>query len=63
MQAYVDKDLCISCGLCPAIAGDVFEMDDTSGKAKVVVDQVPSASEDAAKEAEGSCPTNAIKVE
>ncbi|GAA0728546.1 ferredoxin [Clostridium malenominatum] len=62
MKAHVDKDTCIGCGLCPGIAPDVFEMED-DGKAVAIVDEVPTDSEDAAKEAESSCPTNAIFVE
>ncbi|MCX7904862.1 MAG: ferredoxin [Caloramator sp.] len=62
MKAKVDQDTCIGCGLCPSIAPDVFEMKD-DGKAHVIANPVPSGSEDAAKEAEGSCPVNAIEVE
>lgn len=58
----VDKDTCIACGLCPSICPEVFEMED-DGKAGAVVDVVPSDAEDSAKEAESSCPTNAITVE
>jgi ferredoxin len=61
MKAYVDKDACISCGLCPSICPEVFEMED-DGKAGVVTDLVPEAEEDGAKEAEESCPVNAISV-
>lgn len=62
MKAHVDKDACIACGLCPGIAPDVFAMED-DGKAGAIVEVVPADSEDAAKEAESSCPTNAIFVE
>ena len=61
MKAYVDKDTCISCGLCPSICPEVFEMED-DGKAGVIVDEVPEDSVESAKEAEDSCPTEAIKV-
>jgi ferredoxin len=61
MKAYVDKDACISCGLCPSICPEVFEMED-DGKAGVTTDEVPSNVEDAAMEAESSCPVNAISV-
>ncbi len=61
MKAYVDKDTCISCGLCPSLCPEVFEMED-DGKAGVITDEVPSSVEDSAKEAEESCPTNAISV-
>ena len=62
MKANVDKDICIGCGLCPSICDAVFEMDD-DGKSKVIVDEVPAECEDDAKEAEASCPVNAISVE
>lgn len=61
MKAYVDKDACISCGLCPSICPEVFEMED-DGKAGVTTDEVPASVEDAAMEAESSCPVNAISV-
>lgn len=62
MKAMVDKDACISCGLCPSICPEVFQMED-DGKAGAVVDKVPGGAEDAAQEAASSCPTNAISVE
>lgn len=61
MKAYVDKDACISCGLCPSLCPEVFEIED-DGKAGVVTDEVPGSAEDCAKEAEESCPVNAISV-
>lgn len=62
MKAYVDKDLCIGCGLCPNICPEVFEygLEDV---ATVIVDTVPKDAEDTAKEAEESCPSEAIRVE
>lgn len=62
MKAEVSQETCIGCGLCPSIAPDVFELKD-DGKAHVIADPVPEESEDAAKEAEESCPVNAIGVE
>ncbi|MDT8717282.1 ferredoxin [Clostridium sp. 19966] len=61
MKAEVDKDTCIGCGLCPSVCPSVFDMGD-DGKAESVVDTVPSDDEDSAKEAESSCPVNAISV-
>ncbi|SFC67760.1 ferredoxin [Clostridium uliginosum] len=63
MKARVDKDTCIACGLCPSICPECFQMDDDDGKATTIVPEVPTACEDSAKEAEVSCPVNAIIVE
>lgn len=59
MNARVDKETCIGCGLCTSICSKVFEMDD-DGKATVIVSPVPSDCENDAKDAESSCPVNAI---
>ncbi|MGE5483780.1 MAG: ferredoxin [Ignavibacteriales bacterium] len=56
----VDKDLCISCGLCPEICPGVFEIGD-SEKARVKDDADYSAG--CAQEAADSCPVGAITVE
>lgn len=62
MKAHVDKDTCIGCGLCPSVCPAVFDMDD-DGKAESIVDEVPSGEEDSSKEAEDSCPVNAIAIQ
>lgn len=62
MNAIVDKDTCIGCGLCPSICPEVFDMED-DGKAGVISDPVPEGAEDSASEAAESCPVNAISVE
>ncbi|HOK50229.1 MAG TPA: ferredoxin [Sedimentibacter sp.] len=62
MRARVDRDACISCGLCESICPDVFELDDENISV-VKVDPIPAEAEACAKEAEGECPTNAIHVE
>lgn len=62
MKAHVDKDTCIGCGLCPSICSTVFDMDD-DGKAKTIVDEVPAEHQEDTKEAEASCPVNAISIE
>ncbi|NLM49658.1 MAG: ferredoxin [Clostridiaceae bacterium] len=62
MKAKIDRDGCISCGLCPEICPDVFRMAD-DGKAEVYVDEVPEDAEDEAVEAQESCPVSVISVE
>ena len=62
MRAFVDKDTCIGCGLCPDICPEVFEMDD-DGKAISKDIELEGDVLDAAKDAEEQCPVIAIKVE
>lgn len=62
MKACIDRDACIGCELCANICPEVFQMDDES-IAIVIVDVIPSEVEDTAKEAEESCPTDAITIE
>ncbi|MBC8062537.1 MAG: ferredoxin [Clostridiaceae bacterium] len=69
MKAYLDKDTCISCGLCPSICPEVFEMQD-DGKAGVfdsgdaeLKEVVPEEFVDSVKEAAEACPVAAISTE
>jgi ferredoxin len=62
MKASIDRDGCISCGLCTTICPKVFRMAD-DGLAEVYVDVVPEEVEDSAKEAEENCPVEVISVE
>lgn len=62
MKAHVDENTCIGCGLCPQICSEVFEMND-DGKAEAIKSDVPNNTENAAVEAEESCPVAAITVE
>ena len=60
MKGYVDKSICVGCGMCTGIAGDVFRMGD-DGLAEGYA-QVTAASETAAQEAKDSCPVAAIEI-
>ncbi|HBD64359.1 MAG TPA: ferredoxin [Clostridiales bacterium] len=62
MKAIVDRDACISCGLCESVCPDVFELDD-EGISVVIQDPVDEENEDCAREAEDGCPTDAIHLE
>ena len=62
MKASIDRDGCISCGLCPETCPEVFRMAD-GDKAEVYVDMIPDEFEDAAKDAESLCPVTVIHVE
>ncbi|MGI6621828.1 MAG: ferredoxin [Clostridiaceae bacterium] len=62
MRAWIDRDGCISCGLCPTICPEVFRMAD-DGLAEVYVDEVPEDFKDTAQEAAESCPVSVIHIE
>lgn len=51
----VDKDSCIGCGSCVAVAPEIFELDD-DGKADVKKDETTEKT----KEAATVCPVDAI---
>ncbi len=62
MKANVNKDLCIGCNLCVATSPTVFDMGDDM-IARVIVDEVPAALEDEARDAMLSCPVEAITLD
>jgi ferredoxin len=62
MKAEIDKDGCISCGVCASVCSEVFRMGD-DGPAEVYVENIPSDMEKAALEAQDSCPVSVITVE
>ncbi len=62
MKAFVDKDLCISCGLCVQTCPDVFSWDDDD-KAEAIDAEVPEELEEDVQEAADGCPTDAISVQ
>ena len=59
MRAYVDRELCIGCGLCTSIAPDVFAMN-ADGRAEAVTDTT-DANGESVKQAIARCPVAAIK--
>lgn len=61
MKAIVTDD-CISCGVCPDVCPEVFELPDGE-KARVIVDTVPAELEAKAHVACEACPVDAIILE
>lgn len=61
MVAAIDRDGCISCGLCIDTCPSVFRMG-ADGLAEVYVDVVPEEDEPLADEAQDGCPVSVITV-
>ena len=61
MRAEIDREGCISCGLCPTICPEVFHMAE-DGKAEVHQDPVPSEAEEGAVEAQISLISSHVAV-
>jgi ferredoxin len=66
-KAWVKKDTCIACGVCPSLAPQIFGFGD-DGLAENILDAeakeaIPEDLTDLAEEAKTSCPVEAIVVE
>jgi ferredoxin len=59
-KIIVNKNKCIGCGTCVALASDIFEMD-SNGKSKVK--KSPTIDEESLKLAIDSCPAQAINIQ
>lgn len=62
MKATIDRDGCISCGLCASTCPEVFRMGDDD-IAEVHVEEVPSDVEENAVQCQEMCPVSVITVE
>lgn len=62
MNVKVNKDVCIGCGACAAIAPDMFELED-DGLAAFKAEEVEKNKHEDILDAADSCPTGAIEVE
>jgi ferredoxin len=54
----LDNECCIGCGACADLCPDVFEMDDRSGKARIIIFDVTDRS--CIEEAIVTCPVECI---
>lgn len=60
MKVKVDEEACIGCGACVDICPDVFKME--GDKAIISMQEVSQESVKCAKEAEDTCPVDAIEI-
>jgi ferredoxin len=61
LKITADRDVCISAGNCVMAAGAIFDQDD-DGIVVVLVDEVPAAEEEHAREAVKLCPSQALRI-
>ncbi len=62
MKAFVDKDLCIGCGICEQDCDFVFSME-SDGKAIAITGEIPPEHEGNTLLAKSDCPVEAITAE
>ena len=60
MEASINKEDCVGCGLCVDDCPDIFEMQEDV--AAVKVEEVPENLVNAVKEAAENCPVDAIII-
>ena len=60
MKVTVDEDRCAGHGMCLTLCPEVFDLGE-DGWAVAIPDEVPPASESAAREAIANCPERAIR--
>ena len=61
MRVEVDKETCIGCGVCVALAPKYFKLGE-DGKSEVIKPEVDPGDEDTVRTAAQSCPTGSIKI-
>ncbi|NLC95385.1 MAG: ferredoxin [Bacilli bacterium] len=62
MKAFVDKNTCIGCELCPSLCPDIFYMS-SEGYAVAKDIEIPEDLIESAQSAAESCPTGSITVD
>jgi len=62
MKIKIDKNKCLGCGTCVALAPEVFEIGE-DGKSKVKEGADLEKNKDLIKQTKDSCPTQAVEIE
>ncbi len=57
MGFIIERETCIGCGICATLYPELFVMD---GEQKAEVQDIPMVDEDRARDAQSTCPVNAI---
>ncbi|MER6441385.1 MULTISPECIES: ferredoxin [unclassified Streptomyces] len=63
MDIAIDHDKCMGAGQCVLIAPEVFDQDETDGRALLLIERPGSDHHEAIREAHESCPLGAITLD
>ena len=61
LRVIADRSACCGYGVCAELCPEIYQVDDI-GVVTVLMDIVPQALEDKAREGASACPTNALPV-
>jgi ferredoxin len=61
LRVIADRSACCGYGVCAELCPEVYKVDDI-GIVTILVDIIPEALEDKAREGAAACPTNALRV-
>ncbi|MFE5141999.1 ferredoxin [Streptomyces fagopyri] len=62
MDIAIDQDKCMGAGQCVLIAPEVFDQDETDGRALLLIERPGRDHHEAIREAHESCPLGAITL-
>lgn len=62
MRISVDRERCISAGMCALLAPKVFEQDESDGRVWLLA-AAPRSGHEAVREAVASCPSGALDLD
>lgn len=63
VRVRVDGNLCDGHALCAALAGDVYEVNETNGRNEMGEFEVPERLRDSARRGAAACPERAISID
>lgn len=62
MKVHVDEEKCVGQAMCFLVCPEMFELSDEDGRARILREDVPADLEEAVRQAERSCPEQAISI-
>ncbi|MDT7799583.1 MAG: ferredoxin [Actinomycetota bacterium] len=62
MKISVDTERCVSSGQCVLLAPETFDQNEEDGTVVLLAEEPPAGEQDAARQAELTCPAAAIRL-